>query len=233
MARKAPEVGVVIAGGGRGTRLGGRLPKQFLALGGTPILVRTLRVFEGMREVVAIVVVVPRRHIRRTKRIISRAHMVKVIAVVAGGAERQASVRAGLGAFRTAPDIVLVHDAARPFVRREVVRRVIQKAGECGGAVAAVRVTDTIKEVRRQGSVVRTLAREQLWAVQTPQGFRFPILLRAHREADRAGFAGTDEASLVERLGQPVSIVEGDASNIKITTRLDLETAKMHAFRGC
>jgi 2-C-methyl-D-erythritol 4-phosphate cytidylyltransferase len=212
-------------------RLGGRLPKQFLALGGTPILVRTLRVFAGMREVAAIVVVVPRRHMRRTERIIARARIGKVVAVVAGGAERQASVRAGLVAFPAPPEIVLVHDAVRPFVRREVARRVLQKAGECGGAVAAVRVTDTIKEVHPRGDVVRTLAREQLWAVQTPQGFRFPLLLRAHREADRAGFLGTDEASLVERLGLPVRIVEGDASNMKITTRLDLETAKMRVFR--
>jgi 2-C-methyl-D-erythritol 4-phosphate cytidylyltransferase len=140
-------------------------------------------------------------------------------------------VRAGLDAFLRPPDIVLVHDAVRPFVTRHVVREVIRKAGEFGGAMAGVRVTDTIKEGNRHGIVLRTVTRQGLWAAQTPQGFRFPILLRAHREAARAGFVGTDEASLVERLGHPVVLVEGDAANLKITTPADLKTAKRRVLQ--
>lgn len=226
MARRAPNVGVVIAGGGRGRRVGGVLPKQFLSLGGVPLLVRTLRVFAGMSEVGAIVVVVPGDQISRAERLIRRWGIRKVVAVVAGGVERQASVRVGLGAFRRKPRIVLVHDAVRPFVGREIVRQVITKAAVAGGALVGVPVTDTITEADRRGRAVRTLRREHLWAVQTPQGFRYGLLVRAHREAERSGFVGTDDASLVQRLGYPVRIVQGEASNIKITTRRDLERAK-------
>jgi 2-C-methyl-D-erythritol 4-phosphate cytidylyltransferase len=218
---------VVIAAGGRGKRIGGKLPKQFLAVGGKTILARTLRIFAGMREVGALVVVVPPGHVSRAARLIAREGIRKVDAVVAGGAVRQSSVRAGLEAFSSAPDIVLIHDAVRPFVRRDVVREVIRKAGEYGGAVVGVRVTDTIKEGNRSGYYTRTLVRESLWAVQTPQGFRYRLLMRAHREAEKSGFLGTDDASLVERLGRRVRIVTGDAGNIKITTPQDLRMAKM------
>lgn len=221
---------MVIAGGGRGRRLGGAIPKQFLSLGGVPVLARTLRVFAGMGEVGAIVVVVPRDEISRAERVIRRGRIRKVVAVVAGGVERQASVRAGLGAFPREPEIVLVHDAVRPFVRREIVRSVIRKAAVGGGALVGVPVTDTITETDRRGFAARTLRREHLRAVQTPQGFRYGLLVRAHRAAERAGFVGTDDASLVQRLGYRVRIVEGDPSNIKITTRLDLERAKKRAI---
>ncbi len=226
MARGTHRVGVVIAAGGRGRRLGGKLPKQFQILGGMSILARTLRVFAGMKEVAAIVVVVPPDHCRRAERIIERARIAKVAAVVPGGSERQRSVRAGLEAFVPAPDIVLVHDAVRPFTSRKIVRRVIRQAAEYAGAVVGTRLTDTIKEGNRKGYFVRTLAREGLWAVQTPQGFQFPLLLRAHRAAERSGFLGTDEASLVERLGHRVRIVEGETGNVKITTREDLRRAR-------
>jgi 2-C-methyl-D-erythritol 4-phosphate cytidylyltransferase len=227
LARRTPRVGIVVAAGGQGKRVGGKLPKQFHVIGGETILARTLRVFAGMREVDAIVVVVPSSHVRRAAKIIAREGIRKIDAVVAGGAVRQSSVRAGLEAFSSAPDIVLVHDAVRPFVHRSVVKEVIRKAGEYGGAVVGVRVTDTIKEGSRSGYYTRTLARESLWAVQTPQGFRYPLLMRAHREAEKSGFVGTDEASLVERLGRRVRIVVGDPGNIKITTRQDLRMAKM------
>ncbi len=227
LGRRADKIGVVIAAGGRGRRFGGTLPKQFAALGGVPILARTLRIFEGMREVGVIVVVVPREHLKRAVRIIFRARIRKVAAVVVGGADRQKSVRAGLEAFWPVPDIVLVHDAVRPFVRRRVVRDVIREAADCGGAVVGVRVTDTVKVVNSAGYSVRTLAREGLWAVQTPQGFRYRLLLEAHRVAEQAGYVGTDEASLLERLGRRVRVVVGDEGNVKITTREDLKAARM------
>jgi 2-C-methyl-D-erythritol 4-phosphate cytidylyltransferase len=227
LARRTFKVGIVIAAGGQGKRVGGTLPKQFQVVGGETVLARTLRVFAGMREVDAIVVVVPSDHVRRAARLIARERIGKIDAVVAGGVVRQSSVRAGLEAFSSLPDIVLVHDAVRPFVRRDTVREVIRMAGEYGGAVVGVRVTDTIKEGNRSGYYTRTLSRESLWSVQTPQGFRYRLLMRAHREAEKSGFLGTDDASLVERLGRRVKIVEGDPGNTKITTLQDLRMAKM------
>jgi len=179
-----------------------------------------------MAEIGAIVVVVPAAHLARTKALITRAGIRKVVAIVPGGKERQSSVRAGLESFPRQPSIVLVHDAVRPFVRRKVVRNVILAARRYDAAVVGVRVTDTIKEADDRGFYARTLARDRLWAVQTPQGFKFDLLLSAHREAAGKKFIGTDEASLVERVGIRVRIVEGDYDNLKITTREDLKIAK-------
>jgi len=179
-----------------------------------------------MAEIGAIVVVVPAGHLARTRALITRAGISKVVAIVPGGKERQSSVRAGLESFPRRPAIVLVHDAVRPFVRRRVVRNVILAARRYNAAVVGVSVTDTIKEADDAGFYARTLARDRLRAVQTPQGFKFDLLLWAHREASRRRFVGTDEASLVERLGIHVRIVKGDSDNLKITTREDLKIAK-------
>ena len=212
--------------------MGGATPKQFLAVGGVPILERTVGVFDGMREISDIVVVAPAGFLLRARHLIRKAGFSRVIAVVAGGPERQDSVWLGLQAFPVKPDIVLVHDAVRPFVRADAVKEVIREAGRYGGAVLAVRVTDTVKMGTPAGFVVRTLPRDKLWAVQTPQGFRFEFLLKAHRAARKARFTGTDEASLAERVGIAVRIVEGDSGNTKITTRDDLELAESRLKRG-
>jgi 2-C-methyl-D-erythritol 4-phosphate cytidylyltransferase len=214
-----PDVGVIIAGGGQGTRIGGKTPKQFLSLAGLPVLVKTVGRFNGIRDVSSIVVVVPEALVGRGK----------VVAVVPGGRNRQESVWEGLQAFKSRPDIILVHDAVRPFVRPATVAEVIRAVRAFGAAVVGVRVTDTIKVGNAAGYFVTTPDRNTLWAVQTPQGFRADLLFSAHRAARRNRFVGTDEASLVERLGVLVRIVEGDYGNIKITTREDLRVAKMIA----
>jgi 2-C-methyl-D-erythritol 4-phosphate cytidylyltransferase len=224
-----PDVGVIIAGGGQGRRIGGKTPKQFLSLAGLPVLVRTAGLFNGIRDVSSIVVVVPGDFVGRAKGLLRRAGLEKVIAVVPGGRNRQASVWEGLQAFRSRPDIILVHDAVRPFVRPATVAEIIKEVRRYGAAVVGVRVTDTIKLGNAAGYFVTTLDRRALWAVQTPQGFRFDLLISAHRAARRNRFVGTDEASLVERLGVMVKIVEGDYGNVKITTREDLRVAKMMA----
>ncbi len=225
-----PKVGVIIAGGGSGRRMGAATPKQFLPVGGVPILERTVGIFERMRGISDIVVVAPAGFLLRARRLIRKAGFSKVIAVVAGGPERQDSVWLGLQAFSRKPDIVLVHDAVRPFVSARAIREVIREAERHGGAALAVRVTDTVKV--GAGFFVRTLQRERLWAVQTPQGFQFELLLKAHRSARKARFSGTDEASLAERVGIPVRIVEGDYRNTKITTREDLKLAELKLKRG-
>ncbi len=216
------DVAVVIPAGGTGKRLGAAVPKQYLRVGRRTILEMTVGVFERLPMVNQIVVVVPRGYVSRTHRILSRAGMNKVTAVVEGGRARQDSVFEGLSVLYGDPEIVLVHDAVRPCITPAVIRGVIRQARKHGAAVAGVRVNDTIKCEGKSGFYERTLPREKLWAVQTPQGFRTRLLLRAHRAAARARFYGTDEASLLERLGIPVKIVEGEYGNLKITTKEDL-----------
>ncbi len=207
-------------------RLPGDVPKQFLLLNGIPILQHSIHAFESLKSVSEIVIVVPEDQLRRTDELLKKRKPRKVSHLVVGGIERQHSVRNGLLSFDREPDIVLVHDAVRPLVSKEVIAKVIKASAKHGAAVVGVRVKDTIK-LEEDGFYRKTLDRSKLWAVQTPQGFRFPILLKAHLAAQRNAVMGTDEASLVERLRFPVKIVEGDDRNIKITTRADLKFAEM------
>jgi 2-C-methyl-D-erythritol 4-phosphate cytidylyltransferase len=225
-------VGVVIAAGGAGKRFGGSVPKQFLKVQGVPILERTISLFASLRVVDEIVVVSSLDHVGRVEKLVRRMGCGKIVSIVPGGRERQDSVWNGLHAFIAKPDIILVHDAARPLVSRKVVEAVVAGAISNGAAVVGVRICDTIKMEGKKGFYERTLDRKRLWAVQTPQGFRFDLLLKAHKAARRGRYMGTDESSLVERLAIPVRIVEGNQSNIKITTRQDLRLAEMWLTRG-
>ncbi len=215
---------MVIAAGGRGRRMG--KPKQFLSLDGKSLLQRSIEPFDRLSDIDEIVVVVPRDYRRQAERIIRRAKLRKVSHVVTGGKERQHSVRNGLLAFRQEPAIVLVHDAARPLVTEREIVAVIRQARRSGAAVVGVPVKDTIK-VGEAGFFTRTLDRRTLWAVHTPQGFRYDVLVHAHRAAQRSKYIGTDDASLVERLRIPVAIVPGSYRNIKITTHEDLAIARI------
>jgi 2-C-methyl-D-erythritol 4-phosphate cytidylyltransferase len=236
---RKPGITVVIPAGGLGRRLGRATPKQFLPLAGRPILARTVSVFDRLPEVTEIVIVAPRAFIQRTRRLVHRGRFSKVKAVVEGGYRRQESVRRGLHACKKKTGIVLVHDAVRPLVDKDTIAAVARTAERFGAAVVGVRVRDTIKvEGSRRGFFSHTLDRGRLWAVQTPQGFRFGLLMRAHEIARKDKFVGTDEASLVERLGKRVKIVPGVERNIKITTRADLRLAgvllkkRVHFGRG-
>ena len=225
--RRNPRVGVIIAAGGKGRRLGGGVPKQFRRMGGIPIIERTMRLFQEHPGVHEIVIVAPPRYRNKVVGIARRAKCSKVTRVVSGGAERQHSVWNGMNAFLAVPDILLVHDAVRPLVSVAIVTGVIQEAARHKAAVAAVRVKDTIKVEQPKGFVSSTLDRDRLRAVQTPQGFRVEVIREAHLRAKRSRYIGTDEASLVERfLGIPVRVVEGDYRNLKITTKEDLEMAE-------
>jgi len=221
-----PDVGVVIPAAGKGVRLGSRIPKQFLPLKGKTVLERTIALFESLPAVSEIVVVAPVGYVKKARSLVLRSGFRKVSGVVRGGKRRQDSVWNGVHAFRSVPDIVLVHDAVRPCVTKAVVNEVIRESIRHGAAVVGVRVIDTIKVEGKKGFYSATLDRSRLWAVQTPQGFSYSLLKKAHRMAQRTGFAGTDEASLVERLKVPVRIVEGDYRNIKITTKEDLLLAE-------
>ncbi|HSR69704.1 MAG TPA: 2-C-methyl-D-erythritol 4-phosphate cytidylyltransferase [Acidobacteriota bacterium] len=211
--------GLVLAAAGSGRRFGSEVPKQFLELRGRPLYLHSLETF--LTYCGCAVVVVPPDHVDQAEGEVKNLQGGERILVRPGGEQRQDSVRRGLEALPEDADLVLVHDAARPFCSSALIERVIESARLHGGCIPVLPLSDTVKEVE-EGQVVRTLERSRLRRVQTPQGFRRPILEEAVRRAAQDGFVGTDEASLVERLGRPVRTVEGEAANVKITWREDL-----------
>jgi 2-C-methyl-D-erythritol 4-phosphate cytidylyltransferase len=214
------KVSAIVVAAGAGRRFGSA--KQFALLGGKPVLERSLQAIAGHPEVAELVLVLPAGESGARY----RERWNKIVAVVRGGERRQDSVARGFARLKPVPaGLVLVHDGVRPLVSREVISRVIAKAGETGAAVAAVPVEDTIKEAAG-GFVVRTLERDHLLHIQTPQAFRYEVLDGALRRAREDAFYGTDEAALVERTGHPVAVVAGDRRNIKITTAADLKIAE-------
>lgn len=222
---------MVVVAAGRGTRLGGDLPKQYLPIAGVPIVLRALRPFTSHPDVAQVALVLPAADAADPPAFL-RGVVGQRLVVVAGGVERRDSVAAGLAALDPACRTVLVHDAARPFVDRPVIDAVIAYARAGEGAVAAVPVSDTLKEADGiDGSRIRrTVPRDGLWRAQTPQGFPRAALERAYAEAG-AGPA-TDDAALVERIGVLVRLVPDSSHNLKITTAEDLAMAELLAGRG-
>jgi 2-C-methyl-D-erythritol 4-phosphate cytidylyltransferase len=216
-------IGIVLVAGGRGTRFGGTLAKQFLPLAGTPILVWSATRLATLPDIGSFVVVAAPEEHDRCRTLL--APLALPLRLADAGAERQHSVASGLAATDPHCDIVVVHDAARPLVEPAAIADCVTAARESGGAVLASPVADTVK--RAEGDVAaETVPREALWLAQTPQVFRADVLRRAHAEAARAGFVGTDESALVERLGLPVRLVAGSHLNRKITTPDDLAWAE-------
>jgi len=221
-------VSAVIVAGGNGTRLGQNVRKQYIKLGTHTILGHTLKIFVELAEVNEIIVVVPPDDIEfvRDELIPSELARNKPIFVVAGGATRQESAMAGVSAVDFDAAIVMIHDAARPFVQPSHVRQVLAKARECGGAVLAVPVKDTLKRCKDDGIITDTVPREKLYAAQTPQAFDADKIRFAHNWAVAENITATDDAMLFEHLGYEVAVVEGSYLNIKITTEEDLLFAK-------
>lgn len=221
-------VGVIIAAGGRGERLGAGVPKQLLTIGGTSILQRSIELFAGHPRVDRIVVVLPPELAADPPAFL--AGLGPQITVVPGGARRQDSVANGFAAIRGDADLVVVHDAARPFASPDLVDRTIDAAWEIGAALAALPASDTIKLAPEgaAGSAVpveRTIPRERVFLAQTPQAFRTEVLAAAIAAGHRLAEA-TDEAALAEAAGFPVRIVAGETTNLKITTMTDLTVAQ-------
>jgi 2-C-methyl-D-erythritol 4-phosphate cytidylyltransferase len=212
--------------------------KQFAELGGTPILIHTLRKFAASREISEIYVALRKNEIatfrdrleKETKEILQ-----KEVILLEGGEHRQQSVANAIAAVSAAADdVVLIHDAVRPFVTPEIIRDVIQAAQKYGAAIAGLPAVDTVKQVERtaEGAVITaTLPRERVVMAQTPQGFHYSVIKKAFDEATADGFMGTDEASLVERSGHQVAVVMGSPRNIKITSPADLELAEFFLKR--
>lgn len=230
MSGVPPGAVAVVPAAGSGVRLGGRRPKQFLRLGGIPLLVRTLRVLARVGELNGIIVAAPPADVLTTRRLLQRYGIRRLLAVVAGGKERQESVWLALQALPAGPEWLVVHDAVRPFITPPLVRAVLAEAMGRGAATCGLPVSETLKQVR-DGVVEATVEREGMWLVQTPQAFRRDLLWEAHEKARRDGFLGTDDAALVERLGVPVRMVPGLLENLKITTREDLARARAFAVR--
>ena len=227
-----PDVGVIVVAAGRGSRIGGSLPKQYLPLAGVPIVLRALRPFVSHPEVRQTVLVLPAEDAASPPEWLA-PHLGERLQVTAGGQERTDSVAAGLDLLAQECRLVLVHDGARPFVSREVIDGVIAQARAGRGGCAAVPVTDTIKQAgeERHTRVAQTLPRERLWRAQTPQGFPRPLLALAYAEARHLGLRATDDAALVERVGGEVELVPDSPRNFKITTPEDLELAEFWAER--
>ena len=221
------KVAVIIAGGGVGKRMGADRPKQYLELSGRPLICHTLDRFMGIENIGKIVVVLPSDFVSSFQEDILKPYDydLSFIEILEGGVKRQDSVRNGLKAVPGDFDVVLVHDACRPFVGRTVIEKSIEVAYKDGAAIVAAPIKETIKKVSA-GNINETVDRQNLWGAQTPQAFRLNVLKEAFAKAYKDGFCGTDDAVLVERIGGSVKIIEGDYRNIKITTPEDLIVAE-------
>ncbi len=217
----------VIVAAGAGKRMGEDINKQFFELNGVPVVVRTLEIFAKSSFINEIILVLSNNDILYFKNhILAGGTFNKLSSVVTGGRTRQISVFNGLQRVSPGTDVVLVHDGARPFVKDDVLKNCIFGAMELGGACAGIPVKDTIKKT--DGKLIKeTLDRSCLWAIQTPQAFKYHILMDAHKKARAEGFSGTDDSVLVERTGIRPGIVMGGYDNIKITTKEDLDLAQI------
>jgi len=214
----------IVPAAGLGVRMGKKEPKQFLSLKGRPILQWTLQALEASPLVEGICLVVSPDRVEKMRQDLLEESL-KVQWVVAGGKERQDSVRNG---FREIPvcDLVLVHDAVRPLVPQKLIESLIEKASETGAAIPGLPVKETLKEGSDKNEVVRTVDRKKFWSIQTPQVFRYEVFQEAVDRSEKDSFLGTDEAMLVERIGKKVSLVTGSPYNLKITTPEDLVVAE-------
>jgi 2-C-methyl-D-erythritol 4-phosphate cytidylyltransferase len=225
------DIGVILVAGGRGQRLGGSVSKQFQSIAGQPMLLRALRPFTSHPEVGRVAIVLPSAVL-----VAPPEWLVKLagqlVTFVAGGAERMDSVENGLSRLGSECSIILTHDAARPFVSREVIDAVIARVRLGESAIAARPVSDTLKSERTEDGatlVGGTIPREGVWRAQTPQGFPRDVLQAAFAHAKQSGMRGTDEAALVEKIGQRIHLVADSIWNLKVTTPDDLVLAELIA----
>ena len=218
----------VIPAAGMGTRMGAARAKQFIELDGMPLLALTLAPFERSGAVDAIIVVSPADEVEYCEReIVNRFGLTKVRRVVAGGPRRQDSVRQGIFASRGDYGLVLIHDGVRPVIDEILIERMVAQARQWGSVVSGLPARETVKEVDEARLVVKTCDRNQVWLIQTPQVFPYPVIWEAHERAFQEGWEATDDGALVERMGLPVRVVEGSERNIKITTPNDLVLARL------
>lgn len=217
----------IIPAAGRSKRMAAPTSKQYLMLGGMPVLARTLQVFEQCPVVDRIIVVGNSKDLEYCReKILKHYGFEKVTNLVQGGRRRQDSVFKGLQALPSETQVVIIHDGARPLVTPDLIERAVAEMKRWPAVVVGVPVKDTIKMTSPDGLIEQTLDRPRLWAVQTPQVFKPDLLMRAHRQAKVDKFWGTDDASLVERIGYSIKVIMGSEENVKITTPIDMVTAE-------
>ena len=222
---RVQDVGVVVVAGGSGSRVGSKELKQFRWVGGKPMLLHSVQMFQRRPDVAMVVCVLPKEFVGDPPPWLFQCDTDRLLISV-GGRERTESVANGLEDLPDEVNIVLVHDAARPFVSDAMIDRVVAEARNGNGAVAALPVVDTLKEVDETGRVVRTVERAKLWRAQTPQGFPRDLIERAHSQARAERVSATDDAALFERLGLPVVVVRGSERAMKITDENDFARAE-------
>lgn len=214
---------VIIPASGSGVRFGGNTPKQFLKIDGKEILAHTISSFHKINSIDEIIISAKAEYFERIKLIIRKHNFYKINKIVEGGKLRQDSVYRGLiNLDCKIDDIVLVHDAVRPFVSPNKILEVIKEAKKSDSVILAMKVSETVKKVDKNNFVEKTIDREGLWSVQTPQAFRYDILKRSFEKAFKKKFIGTDESSIVEYSGYKVKVIEGEKENIKITVLSDI-----------
>lgn len=217
----------IIPAAGVGIRMGGGTPKQFLCLEGVPIFVHTLRKFVAADPIDEIFLALRAEDMDRVTADIDREHFSKPVRLVAGGPTRQETVARALAESPSGTEVVVVHDAVRPFIELEMIGRVVEAARKDGAAILGIPSVDTVKQVERQ-KILGTIPRERIVLAQTPQAFRFNIINEAFARAGADGFNGSDEASLAERMGVQVTVLMGSDRNIKITKPSDLPLARLY-----
>lgn len=217
----------VIAAAGQSTRMGGGISKQFLPLLGIPAIVWTLKAFDEAATVEHVVVVCREEDIEHMKKCVDRYHIKKVTAVISGGHSRQESVSAGVRQLEPGTDIIAIHDGARPLVKPQEIDACVRDAVRTGASALGTPLKDTIKRIDSSQCVLSTPAREELWAVQTPQVFRLDLYRRALQKAETDRKDYTDDCQLVEQLGVRVHLCKGSYDNIKLTTEEDLVIAQV------
>ncbi len=219
-------VAAIFPAAGQGIRMGSS-KKQFLKLDGQPILIHTLRKFAACPQITDIFVATPKEDLAETRDLIASENLGRSVTVVEGGSRRQDSVENCLREVSPGTDLVAVHDAVRPFVSPALISAVIEEASRTGASILGVLTVDTVKQVERN-RILSTIPRDRIVLAQTPQVFRYTILMQAFEKAREDGYLGTDEASLVEHLGVEITVVQGSDRNIKITSPSDLDLARFY-----
>jgi 2-C-methyl-D-erythritol 4-phosphate cytidylyltransferase len=221
------KVSVIIVAAGYGKRMGGSISKQLLELNGRPVLYYCIKAFNKIEEIDEIIVVVNRKIFGSVKSLIIKSKFKKAKELVIGGKERQYSVYNGLKKLKChLNQIVLIHDGVRPLVTKKIILDVIRNSKKFGSAIPALPVKETLKMSEDGDFFLKTINRNKIWSIQTPQGFKYNILIQAFEKARKDNFIGSDDAALIERIGVKPKIVPGSFKNIKITTPEDVKIAK-------
>lgn len=222
------KLAVIIPAAGSGTRLGSPLPKPFIEIAGKTILEHTIRKFLVVQEVCEVIVATSKSSIEKVNNVFKNCFTEGIrFKVVEGGIERQYSINNALKGVDKEIDTIAVHDAVRPFISVEIIKKAISQLNSFDGAVVGVPAKDTIKQAGDAHEIIQTPDRTKLWQAQTPQVFRKGILIKAYKSADKHNYFGTDDSSLVERVGGKIVMVEGGRENLKITFPIDLKVAEM------